>query len=155
MTNKDLISQYVDTGLELPEYQVMKLSNQDMKTYIRKRWIAFQQQRYSKLRDYEIKLLTQDQRFQYVLWLREWGHDIRTEVNKFLTPEQHFQIAMKTSIFVPYDSLKLFTQEQIFEYLMKRLEKDYKVGPEEVGLLTPEQQKIIKDKYRPIYAHLH
>lgn len=40
MTNKDLISQYVDTGLGIPEYQYNKLSNQDKKTYLRKMEIA-------------------------------------------------------------------------------------------------------------------
>jgi hypothetical protein len=39
MDNKDLISQYVDTGLPLPEYQVMQLSSANKKTYIRKRLI--------------------------------------------------------------------------------------------------------------------
>ena len=36
MTNKDLISQYVDTGLGIPRYQFDKLSNNDKKTYLRK-----------------------------------------------------------------------------------------------------------------------
>lgn len=39
MDNRDLISQYVDTGLPLPEYQVMQLSSANKKTYIRKRLI--------------------------------------------------------------------------------------------------------------------
>ena len=36
MTNKDLISQYVDTGMGIPRYQFDKLSNNDKKTYLRK-----------------------------------------------------------------------------------------------------------------------
>ena len=36
MTNKDLISQYVDTGTQIPKYQLNKLSSNDKKTYIRK-----------------------------------------------------------------------------------------------------------------------
>jgi hypothetical protein len=35
MDNKDLIK-YIDTGFKIPEYQVIKLSNNDKKTYIRK-----------------------------------------------------------------------------------------------------------------------
>ena len=40
MTNKDLISQYVDTGFGIPEYQYNKLSSSDKKTYLRKMDIA-------------------------------------------------------------------------------------------------------------------
>ncbi len=40
MTNKDLIKQYVDTGLSIPEYQFSKLGTNDLKTYLRKRIIA-------------------------------------------------------------------------------------------------------------------
>lgn len=40
MNNKDLIKQYVDTGLEIPEYQYSQLSPNDLKTYGRKRIIA-------------------------------------------------------------------------------------------------------------------
>ena len=36
MTNKDLIRQYVDTGVGIPRYQFDKISNQDKKTYLRK-----------------------------------------------------------------------------------------------------------------------
>ena len=36
MTNKDLITQYVDTGMGIPEYQFNKLSSSDKKTYLRK-----------------------------------------------------------------------------------------------------------------------
>ena len=32
MNNKDLISQYVDTGLQLPEYQVSQLAQKDIYT---------------------------------------------------------------------------------------------------------------------------
>jgi hypothetical protein len=40
MDNKDLIKQYIDTGFKIPEYQVIKLSNNDKKTYIRKRLVV-------------------------------------------------------------------------------------------------------------------
>ena len=40
MTNKDLISQYVDTGIGIPRYQFDKLSNNDKKTYLRKMEIS-------------------------------------------------------------------------------------------------------------------
>jgi hypothetical protein len=67
MTNKDLISQYVDTGLQLPEYQVNKLSNNDKKTYARKRLIAHDALRGRNiLSNYEVDLLTDEQLAGYL-----------------------------------------------------------------------------------------
>jgi hypothetical protein len=60
MTNKDLISQYADTGLELSEYQVNKLSSSDKKTYIRKRIIFCINTQSSLLTDYEYSLITDE-----------------------------------------------------------------------------------------------
>jgi hypothetical protein len=59
MNNKDLITQYVDTGLELPEYQISQLPSWAMKTYIRKRLIATKngQTDNSYLNDYELSKL--------------------------------------------------------------------------------------------------
>ena len=71
MTNKDLISQYVDTGLKLPEYQVSKLSNNDKRTYIRKRLIKLDMYQEDWMEDdelesYEAKLLSQPQKKKYL-----------------------------------------------------------------------------------------
>jgi hypothetical protein len=52
MDNKDLIKQYVDTGLRLPEYQISKLSPNLLQTYFRKRLIAVGKK--NKLEIYEI-----------------------------------------------------------------------------------------------------
>ena len=73
MTAKELISQYVDTGLKLPEYQVNKLSNQDKKTYIRKRLIAVQSRGY--LDWYEMELLNPDERDTYISNLNSYDID--------------------------------------------------------------------------------
>ena len=40
MNNKDLIAQYVDTGLMIPEYQINKLPKNVLETYLRKRLIG-------------------------------------------------------------------------------------------------------------------
>ena len=64
MTNKDLIAQYVDTGLKLPEYQINKLSNNDNKTYFRKRIISIRN--YQELSDYEYQLMSYDFKLRYI-----------------------------------------------------------------------------------------
>jgi len=75
MTNKDLIRQYVDTGLELPEYQISKLSNNLKNTYIRKRLIAIEQTG-SALDDYEYILLPYDSKLEYIKGLISKGDSL-------------------------------------------------------------------------------
>ncbi len=50
---KKLIKQYVNTGIKLPEYQMSKLSNNDLKSYFRRR---LQQ---TGLSDYELYKLNE------------------------------------------------------------------------------------------------
>lgn len=71
MTNKDLIAQYVDTGLRLPEYQVSQLSNWAKKTYIRKRLIKINSNQddwmdNDELGMYEVKLLEPSDKKKYL-----------------------------------------------------------------------------------------
>jgi hypothetical protein len=60
MTNKDLIKQYVDTGILIPEYQLNQLNNNLRTTYLRKRGMT------GKLVDYEIIMLPYDDRTKYI-----------------------------------------------------------------------------------------
>lgn len=60
MTNKDLISQYVDTGIGIPEYQFDKLSNNDKKTYLRKRLIG------GVVNNFEFDMLSDEQKTKYI-----------------------------------------------------------------------------------------
>jgi len=63
MTNKDLISQYADTGLKIDRYQFDKLSSNDKKTYIRKR-INIQDNEYN-LDYYELEMMDISNRMEY------------------------------------------------------------------------------------------
>ena len=56
MTSKDLIQQYVDTGIKISEYQFNQLNNNLRTTYLRKRLMV------GKLDDYEILMLPYDKR---------------------------------------------------------------------------------------------
>lgn len=62
MNNKDLIKQYVNTGLELPEYQISRLSNKDLRSYLRVRLNSG-----SVLSRYEMDRLSSDEIKTYVL----------------------------------------------------------------------------------------
>jgi hypothetical protein len=66
MNNRDLIKQYVDTGIKIPEYQVMQLSGADKKTYLRKRLIATNTSNNPfSLMPYEIDLMDSEDRDKY------------------------------------------------------------------------------------------
>ena len=121
MNNKQLLQQYVDTGIRLPEYQVKSLPNDLLKSYLRKRLIAVESSD-EILSDYEFKLFTPDQRFQYIMKRVEKGSPTSDEKFKLLTPDQRFQ------------------------YAMKRAENGYRISYKQFKLLTPDQQKIFKDK---------
>jgi hypothetical protein len=73
MNHKDLISQYVDTGQSIPEYQVIHLSNNDKKTYLRKRLIAALNHN-GRLLDYEFNLYPDDVKLDYVNKMLNFGY---------------------------------------------------------------------------------
>ena len=69
MTNQELIRQYVDSGLSIPEYQFNKLSPNLKKTYIRKRLIrvGINEGYYRNiLYDWEFNILDANQIKQYI-----------------------------------------------------------------------------------------
>ena len=57
MNKQQLLKQYVDTGIRLPEYQIKNLPSDLLKTYLRKRLIATEGSD-EILSDYEFKLFT-------------------------------------------------------------------------------------------------
>jgi hypothetical protein len=57
--NEDLLSQYVNTGIKLPEYQIKKLSNQDRKSYFRRRTRQ-------RIDAYEFNLMSKDEKESFI-----------------------------------------------------------------------------------------
>jgi len=60
MDNKYLISQYANTGVRIPKYQMHQLSPNQLKSYLRVRVIAATQEP-DDLRSYEIKLIPEEE----------------------------------------------------------------------------------------------
>ena len=125
MNNKQLLQQYVDTGIRLPEYQIKNLPSDLLKTYLRKRLIATESfDEY--LSDYEFELITVEK-----------GYFILDKKFELLTPEQRFQYAMKIAEKgngISYEKFKLLTPDQRFQYAMYRVEKGYGVSDEQFKL---------------------
>ena len=104
MTNKDIIKQYIDTGISIPEYQFNKLTISLLRTYLRKRLIASIESIYSAmetsadindegflsykmncefLEDYEIDKLSDKQRDEYDEAVEEVPEDLELETDDF------------------------------------------------------------------------
>jgi hypothetical protein len=145
-----LLQKYVDTGVQLPEYQVDNLTKELKNTYIRKRLIAVEQIEYGPLKDYEFKLLTQKERGQYAIKRYERKYCIPDEQFQSLTPEQQnevrskvFEIAMKNleNDHGISDCLsEILTQEQIGIYARKRWEDNWSISDYQFELITKEER---------------
>ena len=71
MTSKDLLKQYVDTGIRLGEHQVKSLPPNLFRTYIRKRIIAAEQND-GRILEYEFDLMSDEMKPNYLKKLLEW-----------------------------------------------------------------------------------
>lgn len=73
MNNKDLISQYVNIGMRIPEHQMNQLSNNDLKSYLRMRTIAIGSGPYDNITEllgYEYKKMNDEERDNLIKSLR-------------------------------------------------------------------------------------
>ncbi len=66
MTNKDLMKQYVDTGLKLSQHQVESLTPSLIKTYIRKRIISAMESIYSRIEVYEYEIMPEEMKPKFL-----------------------------------------------------------------------------------------
>ena len=92
MNNKDLIMQYVDTGLKIPNYQVANLPNWSKKTYIRKRLISVNNE-INDLSSYELSLVDDETLMKYFdnggYLDRDFSSNLNATKSKSLSPEMY------------------------------------------------------------------
>lgn len=123
MDNRYLLKQYVDTGLQIPEYQFNQLSNNDRNTYIRKRLIAVKNTN-EPLDDYEVNLLDDAKMLEYC------------------------QIGLR---FPEYQILKL-SKSNLETYLEKRILINTKDNYSYYNILTIFEYKLLSDKNKDYFA---
>ena len=106
--------------------------------------------------NHDFEMLTPEQqkiyRFQHAMKRAEKGDKISNEELELLTPEQRSQYRIKIAQkndFIPYEQLKLLPQEDRLEIFMILYPNE--VSSKKFELLTPEQQKIYKDKGGRVY----
>jgi len=140
MTNKDLISQYVDTGIKLPEYQVNKLSSSDNKTYIRKRIIRMEiinnhdWMDYDELETYEVRLMDDSDKKKYLKKYIDglsssYDDEIEYEIFEMIVnfPDLLKEV-FKKNISLDSDLIRLIPLETRKIYLKKMLNIELKDG---------------------------
>ena len=135
MDNKSLINQYVDTGLKIPEYQLMQLSNNDKKTYLRKRLIA-SEQKYD-IEKYEFDLMDATQRAQI-------GKLVQNKIDSGWQVLEKWELDTMDPIFaksyIDYRVMKGYhIPESIFESLPDNNKLDYLTN---LILNRPEGRKL-------------
>ena len=145
MTNKDLIAQYVDTGVGIPEYQINKLSNNDKKTYIRKRWINFENNG-GRLTDSEIELLSDEQRYIYYknkiikgYVINDYGYDLIDDSLKIMyqkqilnKPDRYMGMSLKQYYELPNIDKKYELKKILLSYFDMLIDAGWGLKPREV-----------------------
>ena len=130
MTSKDLIQQYVDTGIKISEYQFNQLNNNLRITYLRKRLMV------GKLVDYEILMLPDDIRTKYINKLKTTG--IKDLLKDSKEPDRIIDILLSSNEFIN----KLDSDG--IGYLLSYSKKPYKI----IYIIRKYRPDIqLKDRY--------
>jgi hypothetical protein len=143
MNNRDLIKQYVDSGLKIPQSQFNKLSGSELNTYLRKRLIAQEHTNNTEgsITFYEYDKFTPEQKLKLVS----------------LTTEDNIRSILVNFDYNDNDFLDLITQHKdneflkqtlylIFRYSSKPYEEDYKMVKKIIDKLGRDiDQNVVKE----------
>ena len=147
MTNKDLISQYVDTGLKIPPHQFMKLSNQDIKTYVRKRLIAHKSGG-DNISDDEFHIFSEKDKMEFAEVQINRGLGISDKKFELFAPENKLAIATKYAI-----KKRVGISDKKFESLLpKDREKLVDVYRDELLRIDKDMFELISPEARIRYV---
>jgi hypothetical protein len=120
MNNKDIIKQYVNTGVSIPEYQFNKLNSGFKKSYLRARTIA-------------IKETPECQKYEYNLFDKETQRIIMDYISKGI--EENWDISDK--------EFEWCSDELKYKYISMRIEKNCDISDKQFELCSNE----LKHKY--------
>jgi len=125
MNNKDLIKQYVDTGLRLPEEQITQLPTWAMSTYLRKRLIASKRGKIADwlsddiLTDYELSKLDKTTLSEYI--------NNRVIVDAHLSDYEFSNLQNEDKVSISNYRAKNghYMNDEMFKILPNKTKKDY------------------------------
>lgn len=110
MDNKTLISQYVNIGMRIPEYQMNQLSTNDLKSYLRMRIISLGHVGYhntTELLSYEYKRMDDNQKDLFVKTLKESSLEDALETLGWRANSNDFAIRL----------IRLWSSDKISDYI--------------------------------------
>lgn len=151
MDNKDLIRQYVDTGLQLTEHQVNLLSGNLLQTYLRKRMLTITRSQWGELSFYEYRLMSEDNQKIYVKLLVK-RHDYipknMLEYSSDEVKEYYIDLIILNNDYINLGNFLELSDKLKLKYLKYRIDtgKGFDMGF--IDDFTPE----MKYKFYYIYA---
>ena len=177
MDNKDLIRQYVDTGLQLTEYQVNSLSGNLLQTYLRKRMIAISNSQWAELGFYEYRLMSEDNQKTYIGWLvrrhdyipknmlayssddvKEFYIDAIISNNDYINLSNFSELTDKLKLkYLKYriDTGKGFDMGFIDDFTPEMLYKFYYLYAISPKSISEERYDLLPDKLKQVYLERH
>jgi hypothetical protein len=153
MNSIDLIRQYVDTGLELPNYQIKKLTPNLLKTYLRKRLVAVDANDYKWLSNFEIDLLDKDSQLIYFSKITPIQLNAYLKSSKTTTYESFLERWDKVVDFISFqlnDSDYLHAVAAALEHATSSKETYYDEFVAKILMPYIEDYLESSDKIRPI-----
>jgi hypothetical protein len=125
MNNKDLISQYADSGMGIPEYQYNKLPSNDKKTYIRKRGIASLRSG-GELYNYEYRLMSNEVKLDFMKNKLSRNNDISSEMYNDTPIElrlEYLKIKIDRGYYLTDQEYSDASDDLKMEYIKKRVSR--------------------------------
>ena len=177
MNNRDLISQYVDTGLQIPEYQVNLLTDNLLQTYLRKRMIVISRSQWGELGVYEYRLMSEDNQKTYIGWLVK-RHDYipqnMLEYSSDEVKEFYIDLVISKNDYINLGNFSELTDELKLKYLKYRIDTGKGFDMSFVKNFTPdmmyqfyyifatspksiseERYDLLPDKLKQVYLEHH
>jgi len=130
MNNRDLISQYVDTGLRISDHQIKKLPNNLFKTYMRKRLIATKRgstTMANSLSKFELSILNKDTLTEYLNNRIAYGFFIKDYEFDLLNDKLRIKLATeraKNGNHINDGMFKLLSDNDKKAYINNRIERE-------------------------------
>lgn len=141
MDNKDLIRQYVDTGLQLTEYQVNKLTGNLLQTYLRKRMIMISGSQWGELGVYEYRLMSEDNQKTYIKLLIK-RHDYLPKNMLVYSSDEVKEFYIDTIIsnndYINFNNFSELTDKLKLKYLKYRIDTGKGFDMRFIENFTPE-----------------
>ena len=144
MTNKDIIKQYINKGSSIPEYQMNKLNNNLLKSYLRKRILICKNSDYTDIyliKTYEWLKLSEEQK-RYVIPYIYIDYELLDKDDLIFAVNLFIEYLLKTN-HLPQFIVPDYEENQIYNIFDLFLEAYKKKNLNNINLIK-KMMKVIK-----------